>query len=85
MAKSAAKRKAEQLQREKEHREAVGAQLFQMDMFRRTREHLDKLKSDHGFEEDGEVVTLLIHNIANCDMSRQKELLAVPQHKGNQL
>lgn len=81
MAKSVNERKADQRRREKEHREAVGARLFQMDMFRGTRESLDLLKEIHGFEDDGEVVTLLIHNIAKCDKSQQEKLLAVPAAK----
>ena len=83
MGKSAAERKADQRRREKEHRDAVGARLFQMDMFRGTRESLDLLKEIHGFEDDGEVVTLLIHNAAKCDKSQQKILLAIPaEQKG---
>lgn len=79
MAKTAAERQADKRKRDAEHRAAVGAELFSMDIFRGTRECLDQLKADHGFEDDGEIVTLLIHNLNNCDMSRQKELLSVPQ------
>lgn len=81
MAKSDAERKRKQREKEAEHREAVGAELFSMDMFRGTRECLDQLKADHCFEEDGEIVTLLIHNLANCDMSRQSALLQTPELK----
>lgn len=79
MAKTAAQRKKEQRQREAEHLARVGAKSFAMVMYSGTRERLEKLKTDHGFEDDGEIVTLMIHNLSDCDMSRQTELLAVPQ------
>jgi hypothetical protein len=81
MAKTAAQRKADQRKREAEHLEKMGAEQVVYTMFRGTRERLDQIKKDHGFEEDAEVFTLLIHNLKDCDMSRQSELLKVPQKK----
>lgn len=78
MAKSAAERKANERKRKAEHLKAVGAKPFNMTMYSGTRECLDRLKEDHGFEEDGEIITRLIHNVSYRDKSQQAELLAVP-------
>ena len=78
-AKTAAERKRKQREREAEYLEKMGTEQIIYTMFRGTRERLDQLKKDHGFEEDAEVFTYLIHNTADRDMSQQSELLKVPQ------
>lgn len=82
MAKTAAERKADQRKRDDERNKEMGLEeICVFSQFKGTREHLDQIKQDHGFEQDNEVITFLIHNTANSDLSRQKEMLATPQHK----
>lgn len=85
MAKSPAQRKEDERKRKKEHLAAVGAQSLSMIIYGGTRSIMDQLKQAHDFEEgkagDEEMITYLLHNTANCDMSQQKSLLAIPQQK----
>lgn len=80
-------REAKRLQKRKEraaksaHLEAVGATSLTMTIYSGTRKELDELKQGHGFEDDGEIITLLIHNLSKCDMSLQEKLLAIPKPK----
>lgn len=81
--KAAAKRQAEKRKREAAHNKKLGLeQVCVYSQFKGTRACLNQLKKDHGFTQDSEVITLLIHNAANSDLSQQAELLAIPNIKG---
>ncbi len=82
MAKSAKERKAEQRDREAERLAALGHQVMQFEMYQRTAEALDRICAAGGFEQRGEVLTLLIHSadqLAKRDMSRFNELITPPR------
>lgn len=79
MAKTVAERKADERKRKAERLAALGAQELKMVIYSGTRECLDKLKQDHGFEQDEEIITLLIHNLSAGDKTLQSELLKTPQ------
>lgn len=79
-AKTAAERQAEKRKRDAERNKELGLErICVFSQFKGTRACLDQLKEDHGFDQDNEVITLLIHNAATCDLSQQQALLAVPQ------
>lgn len=78
MAKTAAERKADQRKREAEYLEKMGAEVIELMTFSGTRSELDQLKAAHEFEEDAEVITILIHNVAKLSIDQQRELLAIP-------
>ena len=88
MAKTAAKRKQEQRQRDAQHLIDVGAKEHQIMFFRKSLEDLEFLKTAGGFEQIDEVITLLILNatqIIKRDRSQLDELLKVPCHKNEHL
>ncbi|WP_312378873.1 hypothetical protein [Pseudomonas oryzihabitans] len=73
MPKSAKERKAEQREREAERLAALGHQVMQLEIYQGTA---------GGFEQPAEVITFLIHHadeIAKRDMSRFREMVAVPR------
>lgn len=84
-AKTDAQRKADQRKREAAHLAKMGAEVLQLTLYKGTRAELDKLKSDHGFEDgpagDGELITYLIHNAVKRDMSQQADLVSIPKRK----
>lgn len=51
-------------ERERKHREAVGAHTFKMDMYAGTRRDLEYLQRVGGFEEIEEALTLAIRYLA---------------------
>lgn len=82
MAKSAKERKADQREREAERLAALGHHVMQFEMYQRTAEALDRICAAGGFEQRGEVLTLLIHHadqIAQRDMSRFAEMVRPPR------
>lgn len=82
MAKSAKERKADQREREAERLAALGQQVMPFEMYQRTAEALDRICAAGGFEQRAEVITFLIHHadeIAKRDMSRFREMVAVPR------
>jgi hypothetical protein len=82
MAKSAKERKAEQREREAERLAALGHTVFRFEMLGSTSDALQRLCSAGGFEQPAEVLTFLIHHadeIAKRDMSRFREMVAVPR------
>ncbi|WP_010324360.1 hypothetical protein [Marinobacterium stanieri] len=73
-------RKRKQRERERAHKEAVGARDFTFEMYRGTAEALERLAKVGDFEEQAEVLTLLIHGadkFAQRDPSRFMELISV--------
>ncbi len=83
MATTSAERMQKLRKKEKAHLASVGAKPLNMTVYRSTREELDKLKSDHDFEEDAEIITLMIHNLAKSSHVTQKELLSIPERKND--
>lgn len=82
MPKSAKERKAEQREREAERLAALGHQVMQLEIYQGTALALDRLCAAGGFEQPAEVITFLIHHadeIAKRDMSRFREMVAVPR------
>ncbi len=81
MAMSDAARKRKSRAAQKAHLDAVFGRLLSMDMYKGTCADVDFLKSAGGFEQDEEVITLLVRNAAimlKRDMSRFEELLGLP-------
>lgn len=79
----AKERKQAQRERERQHKKEVGAKTFRFEMYRGTREALDRIQSFGEFEETAEVITLLIHSadqLIKRDPSQLKELLNVMRH-----
>lgn len=62
MAKTAAERQADKRRRDARHLEEVGAEALNMTIYKGTRAALDSLKLAGNFEQDEEVITLLLHN-----------------------
>ncbi|WP_036552602.1 hypothetical protein [Neptunomonas japonica] len=80
MALTVNQRKKKQRDGEREHLEAVGAKAFNMDMFRGTSDALARIKEAGGYEQDAEVLTVLIHSMdawLDCDKSRFDELVSL--------
>ena len=78
MAKTAAERQADKRRRDAKHLEEVGAEALNMTIYKGTRAALDSLKLAGNFEQDEEVITLLLHNadkLIKCDMSHLNNLL----------
>ena len=81
----AKERQRRKRQREKEHKLAVGAREFRFEIYQGTADALERIKTAGGFEEDAEVLTLLIHGadkLAERDPSRFNELISVTGHAG---
>lgn len=79
----ARERKRRQREKEQEHRAAVGAQEFRMEMYAGTRAALERICQASQFEEPAEAITLLVHNTAELierDPSRFAELLRMRCH-----
>ena len=74
MAKSPAQRKKEQRERDAQRLVDLGAQALNMTIYNGTRLALDSLKLAGGFEQDEEVITLLLHN-ADKILKRDKSQL----------
>ena len=74
MAKTAAERKADQRLRDAKHLEEMGAEVITATIYKGTRLALDSLKLAGGFEQDEEVITLLLHN-ADKILKRDKSQL----------
>lgn len=73
-------RKQKQRARQKEHREACGAEVINLEIYYGTRQQLDALMAEGGYTEQSEVMTLLINGAARLlerDKSQLKELLRV--------
>lgn len=81
----ARERKRKQRQREQAHKQTVGAQEFRFEIYRATAEALARLAKAGEFEEEAEVLTLLIHGadeLVKRDPSRFKELISVTDYAG---
>ncbi len=81
----ARERKRNQRQRERAHKQAVGAHEFRFEIYRGTSEALARLVKVGGFEEQAEVLTLLIHGadeLAQRDPSQFKKLISVTGYAG---
>ncbi len=83
MATTSTQRMQKLRKKEKAHLASVGAKPFNMTVFGGTRKELDQLKSEHDFEEDAEIITLMIHNLAKPSHVTQKELLSIPESKND--
>jgi len=84
MAKTSAQRKREERERKAQHLINVGAKSYAIQLYRATQEELEYLKQAGGFDQDEEVIALLIKNAAEIikrDMSQINVLLKVPSHK----
>ena len=80
----AKERKQRQRQREAEHKKKVGAREFRFELYRGTADALQRIKTIGEFEEEAEVLTLLIHGaarLAERDPSQFKELISVTEIK----
>ncbi|EMB0054523.1 TPA: hypothetical protein ACXJEI_001367 [Pseudomonas aeruginosa] len=84
------RRLARERQRAKRERDALrraalGGRRFNMDMYQGTADALDLICAAGGFAEPAEVVTLLLHNVAEIaerDASRFAELIQKRNHPG---
>ena len=84
MAKTAAQRKRDERERKAQHLSNVGAKSYAIQLYRATQEELECLKITGGFNQDEEIIALLIKNAAEIikrDMSQINVLLKVPNHK----
>ncbi|BBB29346.1 hypothetical protein [Neptunomonas japonica] len=80
MAKDVAQRKRDERKRKAEHLAAVGAKPLNMDMFSGTTGELERIKTEAGFEQDAEAITVMIHNVAaliDRDLSLFKEVTSI--------
>ena len=79
----ARERKQKQRERQKAHKQAVGAQELRFEIYRGTAEALDRIAAAGGFEEKAEVLTLLIHSadtLLKRDPSQFKKFVNVKCH-----
>ena len=84
----ARERKRNQRARDREHKKTVGAQEFRFEIYRGTSEALAYLAKVGGFEEQAEVLTLLIHGadeLARRDPSQFVELISVTGYAGSKV
>ncbi len=76
----ARERKRKQRDRERAHKEACGAHTINFELYQGTRQCMDELMQAGGFEEQGELMTRLIHGAHRDllrDESRFNELVKV--------
>lgn len=79
----AKERQRRKRQKDKEHKDAVGAKDFRFEIYRGTAEALERITTAGGFEEEAEVLTLLIHRadeLAKRDPSQFQKLVSVKRH-----
>ena len=83
----ATERQRRKRQRDKAHKQAVGAREFRFEIYRGTTEALERITKAGDFDEEAEALTLLIHGadaLAKRDPSRFKELISVTSHAGKE-
>ncbi|GAA4652360.1 hypothetical protein GCM10023116_46440 [Kistimonas scapharcae] len=73
-------RKRKQRERERAHKAACGAHTINFELYQGTRDCMDDMMKVGGFEEQGELITRLLHGAHRVmlrDKSRFNELLKV--------
>lgn len=71
-------RKRQQREREKAHKQAMDAEVINVEIYKGTRQCLDKLMIELGYTEQSEIITHLLHGahrLLECDKSQIQELL----------